>query len=134
MTASIGPVETGKGRKMISLTAGTYCILPDGLESDLNLETIRRRWLIDKRRGMRISDPNLANTVRRSQLPKILLVAQANNAVDGSEERLQQGVPLFDETTSPSLMVVPIYRPIRAEHDTPFRVIVRATRDNLLTA
>lgn len=58
-------------------------------------------------------------------------MAPTKNALYVLEERLQQGVPLIDETINRWVMVLPIYRRLGPEYDTPFRPVLRATRDNL---
>lgn len=82
MTALFGPVRTGKSQTIMSLISGTYCMVDNKGASDLRSETMRRQCIDDNRRGRFISNQDLANTVRRDQLPRVMMLAPRNNAVD----------------------------------------------------
>lgn len=109
MTALVGPAGTGKTQTVMSLIAGTYYMLAGGLDSALAMESLKRRWMDDKKRRRRNTSMDSANTVRRAQLPKIPLTALTNKAVSVLEELTQESVAVFDETTNRSVTIVPIY-------------------------
>ena len=48
--------------------------------------------------------------VNQADVPKILLVAPTNRAVDVLEERLQEGIPVWDMTLQTWTHIIPIYR------------------------
>lgn len=93
------------------------------------METLRRRSMDDNRRGRRNPNTDLANMFRRVHFPMILMVEPTNKAVNVLEERLKDGVLVFDKTTNRSVTVVPICLRLGSEQDTSFHAGLHAARD-----
>ena len=116
-TALIGPPGTGKTKTIMSLIAATYCSVQDGGQSAITTELRRQQWQNAAETGLGLIGTvgPLMESARGAHLPKILLVAPTNRAVDVLEERLQQGFPVWDVTRNAWTHVTPIYRRVGNE-------------------
>lgn len=134
MTALILPEGTGKMQNIISLIAGTYYVLHASQSMGLSFKIRQSNTTVDEchRRRRRNPNTNLNSTVRQAQLPKTILFDPTNNVVDVLEERIKQGLPMFDERTNHWVTNSPNYRRIASEHDTLFRGSLRSTWYDLL--
>lgn len=65
-------------------------------------------------------------------MSKILLVVVANNTFDSLEQRLKQGVPVYDETENRWINVSPVYLRLVHEDETPSPVRFRDALRTLL--
>lgn len=97
------------------------------------METLIRRLMDVNIRGWRNRNNYLSHSVRRAQLPNILLVVVTNKAVGVLEERLQNVLPVFHDRTKRCMTVVPIQLLLGSEQENLFRACLRATTDNIIT-
>ena len=111
-TALVGPPGTGKTKTIMSLIAATYCCVDDGGQSAILTEIRRRQWAnaVQTRHRVRETVQPLIQGFKQADIPKILLVAPTNRAVDVLEERLQEGIPVWDLNLNAWTHVIPIYR------------------------
>ena len=134
MTALIGPAGTGKTQTLMSAIAATYALVNDGGQSAVLFERLRREWAENTPRpGHRPVTVNQLNReLRRTRMPKILVVAPTNNAVDVLERRLQEGIPVYDGHTQEWVNVSPVYRRYGSDEDGGCRGYLRRQCDLLI--